>query len=241
MTSNLFDLTGRVALVTGASAGLGRRFARVLHDAGAHLVITGRRSDRLVELADELGATWCAADLATDAGRVEVLNAVTGGPGRLDILVNNAGICDSGPLAEQSLEQIRQVIEVDLIAVIDLCRLSAPLLCRSEHASIINVASIYGVIASRAPMAGYNASKGGVVSFTRHLAAQWGPHGVRVNALAPGFFPTELTGDLFDPGLVATITDRTGPSWPASRGWRRSTGHCSTSPPRPPAIRPGSP
>jgi len=150
-----------------------------------------------------------AADLATDEGRVAVLESVSSLHGRLDILVNNAGICDGGPLEDQSLEQLRDVIEIDLVAVIDMCRLAAPMLFRSEHASVINVASIFGLVGSRGAMAAYNASKGGVVNFTRHLAAQWGPRAVRVNALAPGYFPTELTGGLADGGLVATITERT--------------------------------
>lgn len=107
------------------------------------------------------------------------------------------------------MEQLRDVIEIDLVAVIDMCRLAAPLLFRSEYASVINVASIFGLVGSRGSMAAYNSSKGGVLNFTRHLAAQWRPRAVRVNALAPGYFPTELTGGLSDAGLLATITERT--------------------------------
>ena len=205
----MFDLSGRVALVTGASSGLGERFARVLHAAGATVLVTGRRADRLRELGGELGADWIAADLATDTGRVGVVNRVAEQHTTLDILVNNAGTCDGGPLEEQTIDDIRSAVELDLIAVIDMCRLTAPLLFASEHASVINVSSIFGLIASRSAMAGYNASKGGVTNFTRHLAAQWGQRGVRVNALAPGFFPTDLTGGLTDDGLVNTIRDRT--------------------------------
>ena len=206
---SMFDLSDRVALVTGASTGLGERFARVLHAAGATVVITARRADRLRELGSELGADWIEADLATDTGRVSVVNRVAEQHATLDILVNNAGACDGGPLEEQSIDDIRSVVELDLIAVIDMCRLAAPLLFASEHSSVINVSSIFGLIASRSAMAGYNASKGGVTNFTRHLAAQWGGRGVRVNALAPGYFPTELTGGLTDEGLVHTIGDRT--------------------------------
>jgi len=136
----------------------------VLCTAGADVVVTGRRRDSLDALGEQIGASIVAADLATAAGRV---------------------------------------------AVIDMCRLAAPMLFRSEHASVINVASIFGPVGSLGAMAAYSASKGGVVNFTRHLAAQWGPRAVRVNALARGYFPTELTGGLVDPGLVATITERT--------------------------------
>jgi NAD(P)-dependent dehydrogenase (short-subunit alcohol dehydrogenase family) len=100
------------------------------------------------------------------------------------------------------------VIQTDLVAVLDLCRLMAPLLFLSDGATVINITSIYGLVASRGPMAAYNASKGGLVNLTRHLAAQWGPRGVRVNALAPGYFPTELTGGLTDPSFVESIKSR---------------------------------
>jgi NAD(P)-dependent dehydrogenase (short-subunit alcohol dehydrogenase family) len=206
---SLFDLGGRIALVTGSSGGLGERFARVLNAAGATVVITARRADRLRDVGCELGVDWIEADLATDTGRVSLVNRVAQRHAALDILVNNAGACDGGPLEEQNIDDIRSAVEIDLIAVIDMCRLAAPLLFASEHASVINVSSIFGLIGSRSAMAGYNASKGGVTNFTRHLAAQWGQRGVRVNALAPGYFPTELTGGLTDERLVTKIRDRT--------------------------------
>jgi NAD(P)-dependent dehydrogenase (short-subunit alcohol dehydrogenase family) len=101
------------------------------------------------------------------------------------------------------------VVDVNLISVLDLCRLTAPLLFAANSASVVNVASVYGLIASRGPMAAYNATKGALVSLTRHLAAQWGDRGVRVNALAPGYFPTELTGFLSDPDFQRTICEHT--------------------------------
>lgn len=203
-------LDGRVAIVTGASTGLGARFARVLHSAGASVVATARRGDLLERLATECGEglETVAGDI-TDAGhRLRVVERAEA-LGRLDLLVNNAGICDDGPIEEQSLDDLMRVIDVNLIAVMDLCRLAARLLLASPAASVINVASIYGVVASLGPMAAYNASKGAVISLTRQLAAQWGQRGVRVNALAPGYFPTELTGFLSDPGFEASIRERT--------------------------------
>ena len=203
-------LDGRIALVTGASAGLGARFARVLHQAGAHVVATARRADLLDELAHECGERIevMPGDI-TDAAHRLALAGRLESHGRLDVLVNNAGICDDGPIEQQSLDDLRQVIEVNLISVLDLCRLTAPLLHAAPAASVLNVASVYGLVASRGPMAAYNATKGALVNLTRQLAAQWGGRGVRVNALAPGYFPTELTGHLADPGFAQSIREHT--------------------------------
>ena len=203
-------LDDRVALVTGASAGLGARFARVLHAAGAHVIVTARRADPLNELADEYQVRMetLAGDI-TDPRHRQALAELVRPHGRLDVLVNNAGICDDGPLEQQSLDDLRRVIEVNLISVLDLCRLTADLLRAAPAASVINVSSMYGIVASRGPMAAYNATKGALINLTRHLAAVWGQDGVRVNALAPGYFPTELTGFLTDAAFVQSIHDRT--------------------------------
>jgi len=198
-------LDERVALVTGASAGLGARFARVLHQAGAHVLVTARRVGLLDQLARECGERIevMPGDI-TYASHRQALAGRLAAHGRLDVLVNN-----DGPLEQQSLDELRQVIEVNLISVLDLCRVTAPLLLAAPAASVINVASMYGIVASRGPMAAYNATKGALVSLTRQLAAQWGPHGVRVNALAPGYFPTELTGYLADANFARSIREHT--------------------------------
>ena len=203
-------LDDQIALVTGASAGLGARFASVLHQAGAHVLATARRADLLDELAREHGERIevMPGDI-TDAAHRQALATRLAAHGRLDVLVNNAGICDDGPIEQQSLEDLRRVIEVNLISVLDVCRLTAPLLRVSPAASVINVASMYGIVASRGPMAAYNATKGALVNLTRQLAAQWGERGVRVNALAPGYFPTELTGHLADAGFARSISEHT--------------------------------
>ena len=203
-------LDGRVALVTGASAGLGARFARVLHAAGAHVIGAARRADRLEELGQHCGngMQTIAGDIADPRHRLAVVDLVRR-HGRLDVLVNNAGICDDGPLDQQALDDLRRVVEINLISVMDLCRLAAGLLRAAPAASVINVASMYGMVASRSPMAAYNATKAALINLTRHLAALWGQDGVRVNALAPGYFPTELTGFLADPAFAHSICDRT--------------------------------
>jgi hypothetical protein len=204
-------LDRRVALVTGASSGLGARFATVLHAAGAAVVLTARRGDRLRQLAADLGsrAVFVPGDLRDPAVRAAAVDLAASRFGRLDILVNNAGVCDTGPLHERPLADVTDVIDLNLVAALDLCRLSAPLLFAQPRSTVINVASIYGLVGSREPIAAYNASKGALVNLTRHLAAQWGPHGVRVNALAPGFFPTDMTGHLTDPDQRTRIEQRT--------------------------------
>jgi len=207
---DLWRLDGRIALVTGASAGLGARFARVLHQAGADVLATARRADLLDELARQCGERIevMPGDI-TDSAHRQALARRLAAHGRLDVLVNNAGICDDGPIEQQSLEDLRRVIEVNLVSVLDICRLTAPLLSAAPAASVINVASMYGIVASRGPMAAYNATKGALVNLTRQLAAQWGERGVRVNALAPGYFPTELTGHLADTGFARSIAEQT--------------------------------
>lgn len=129
--------------------------------------------------------------------------------GRLDILVNNAGICDDGPIEDQSLEDLTSVVQTNLVAVLDLCRLMAPALFAAQRPVVINISSIFGLVGSPGPMAAYNATKGAVTNLTRHLAAQWRRRGVRVDALAPGFFPSEMTDGLLDPIMIEGIEMKT--------------------------------
>ncbi len=202
-------LDGRVALVTGASTGLGARFASVLRTAGADVIVTARRSAQLESLAAVIGATPLAGDITSADHRRQLASLIGERFGRLDILVNNAGTSDNGPLETQTLAELTEVVDVNLVAVLDLCRVLAPLLFASGHGSVINVSSIYGIVGSSGPMIGYNATKGALINASRHLAAQWGRRGVRVNALAPGYFPTSMTGELQDPELRSSIEHRT--------------------------------
>lgn len=194
--SELFSLHDRVALVTGASAGLGDRFARVLHAAGATVVVSARRVERLERLADELGDRVVVApcDVSSPADRDELIDTALEELGTIDVLVNNAGIGAPQKAEDEPLEEWEEVVEVNLSAVFHLCQLAGRTMLEAGSGSIVNIASILGLVAS-APIAqaSYCASKGGVVALTRELGCQWARRGVRVNAIAPGWFPSEMT------------------------------------------------
>lgn len=196
-----FRLDGKVAILTGASAGLGARFARVLDAAGAHVVLAARRAERLEALADELDhGTPIACDVALEADRDRLVQAALDAHGRLDVLVNNAGITKIGPAFEETDAEFADIVAVDLVAPFALARRAAEVMVRQPAGGVIvNVASVLGMVGvGQIPQAGYAAAKGGLINLTRELAAQWGRQGVRVNALAPGWFRSEMTDDMFD-------------------------------------------
>ncbi|MGW2326830.1 SDR family NAD(P)-dependent oxidoreductase [Streptomyces sp. NPDC001700] len=210
--AQLFSLQGRTALVTGASAGLGARFATVLAQAGATVFAAARRLDRLKELADsDARIRPVVCDVAREADRARLVETARDATGHVDILVNNAASSGETRAADESPDAFADVLGVNLTAPFHLARLvaEAPAEESGPPRSIINVSSILGLVTA-APLGGasYSASKAGLIGLTRELAGQWGPGGTRVNALAPGWFRTEMTADLFGDERSARWVER---------------------------------
>ncbi len=196
--AELFDLTGRTAVVTGASSGLGARFAAVLAAAGATVWTAARREERLRELAaDQPLFRPVAADVSTDEGRRALVETVRAGSGTIDLLVNNAGVDSGAKPADETSERFAEVLGTNLVGPFHLTRMAAEA-TGTDGLAVVNVSSILGLV-SAAPMGGasYAASKAGLLGLTRELAGHWGRRGVRVNALAPGWFRTEMNDELF--------------------------------------------
>jgi NAD(P)-dependent dehydrogenase (short-subunit alcohol dehydrogenase family) len=193
-------LDGQVAIVTGASSGLGVEFARTLADNGATVIAAARRADRLDVLAEDSDriVPW-RCDITSSSQCASLVDSTLERFGQIDILVNNAGGSNIMPAEQETPEMFRSIMEVNLVAPFTLAHLVAPSMLKRSSGCIVNVASIVGMVGlGRMPQSSYAASKGGLVNLTRELAAQWARKGIRVNALAPGFFPTELTSGLFD-------------------------------------------
>jgi NAD(P)-dependent dehydrogenase (short-subunit alcohol dehydrogenase family) len=194
------ELRGRVVIVTGASSGLGEQMARAVAGAGAVVVLAARRADRLARLREELaGADALACDVTDASDRERLVEFVLQRHGRLDGLVNNAGAGATAPALRTSTEAFAQVLDLNLTAPFALSCLSAAAMRTNGGGSIVNVASVMGLRSiGEIPDAAYVASKAGMIGLTRELASQWGRYGIRVNALAPGFFASEMTADLGD-------------------------------------------
>ena len=196
MSSERFSLAGRVALVTGASQGLGAHMAEVLALAGAHVVLCARNAEKLAARAEALRskgaeATPVPLDICDDAAVVETVARLGGELGHLDVLVNNAGILDRALIAESEIEPFRQVIETNVTAAYLMARECAKWMVPAGWGRIVNIGSILSITA-RASMVSYTASKHAIVGLTRTLAAEFGSAGVHANAILPGYFRTEI-------------------------------------------------
>src|SRR6202163_3681219 len=196
----LFDLTGRVAIITGGSIGLGRQMAEGLAEMGANLVLCARKKERCEQAAAELqnlgGKTLAlGCDVKNPAEVLAVVNAAMSQFGRIDILINNAGTSWGAPVEEMRLEHWNKVIETNLTGTFLFCQAVGKTMIAQRRGKIINIASVAGLAGSppQFQAIGYHASKGGIIILTKDLACKWGMHNIQVNAIAPGWFPTNMS------------------------------------------------
>jgi NAD(P)-dependent dehydrogenase (short-subunit alcohol dehydrogenase family) len=199
-----FEIKGSSAIVTGASSGLGTTFAEALAESGVNLVLSARRMERLEMLSGELAGRYGvkAVPFRCDVTEEEDVKAMVKKAveenGSLEIIVNNAGTSAIAPSTDLPLDEWRKVIDVNLTGVFMCARTAAREMMKKRYGKVINIASIYGAVGDIFTASPYYASKGGVVNLTRALAVEWAPHGINVNAIAPGFFPSEMTEAIFE-------------------------------------------
>ncbi|MDH3302812.1 MAG: glucose 1-dehydrogenase [Acidimicrobiia bacterium] len=219
--TNPFDLTGRVALITGSSRGIGLALAGALGEAGAHVVLNARSADALDVAADRLRGEGLTVDVraadVTDADAVEgMIDSIEADVGPIEILVNNAGMQDRTPVLDFPVDRFRTLLELNLVAPFVVAQAAARRMVGRGRGKIINIGSVQSEL-GRPTIVPYTASKGGLNLLTRGLCADLGPHGIQVNTLAPGYFATELTEELVDDDeFSAWVASRT----PAGR-WGR--------------------
>jgi len=201
----LFDLSGKTALVTGGSRGLGLQIAEALGEAGARILLTSRKAGDLEESAahlkaKDIEAIWLAADLSQPSEIVRVTQDAIARLGQVDILVNNAGATWGAPAEDHPLEAWDKVMNLNVRSIFLMSQaIGKHSMIPRKSGRIINVASIAGLAGSQdLSTVAYQTSKAAVINFTRSLAGEWGKFGINVNALAPGFFPSRMTKGLLD-------------------------------------------
>jgi gluconate 5-dehydrogenase len=210
----LFDLTGRVAIVTGGYTGIGRQIAEGLAEAGANVVICARNLDGCIKASEEIGKQMGVETLAlkcdvTSLNDVEKMVKDTIDKfGKIDILVNNAGIAMGGLPEDTKLEDWENVLRINLTGTFLCSREVGKVMIKAKRGKIINLASVMGFQSTEVVSApAYVATKGAVIAFTRDLAVRWIRHNINVNAIAPGWFPTHMTDPVLNPGKMGKADD----------------------------------
>jgi gluconate 5-dehydrogenase len=211
-----FDIKGQTAIITGVSSGLGVTFAETLAEHGVNLVIVARRYEKLVNVAKGLSNKYgievfpVRTDVSQEEQVIDMVKTATNKFGSVEILVNNAGIASLSASVDMSLEEWKKVIDVNLTGVFLCARTTAREMIKRKYGKIVNIASIYGAVGDIYNAASYYASKGAVINLTRALAIEWAPFKINVNAIAPGFFPSEMTSGIFqDEKALKYILSRT--------------------------------
>lgn len=203
MNQDRFSLAGRIALVTGATGDFGAHFVRVLVSAGAAVACAGRRKEKLDELVGSIragGGKACAIpmDVLDAASVAKAFDAVEAALGTVDVLVNNAGLSEAAPFPEMTSEQWRRVLDTNLDGPWQVSReMCRRLIAKGKPGRIVNIASITGVLA-KGMFANYGTSKAALIHLTKQMAMDLLPHRIQVNALAPGYFPTDMTNWFFE-------------------------------------------
>jgi len=214
---DLFSLKGRVAVVTGASSGLGVQMAKALAAQGADIVILARRKEKLEKVAEEIRQFGVRCrPIECDVTKIEMVRKAAELAekefGKVDILINNAGSGGIASAEETSDEMWSNTINVDLSGVFMVAREFGKIMIKNKYGRIINISSIYGMVGNMAhPSAAYHAAKGGVINLTRALAAEWAKYGITVNAICPGYFVTELTEDVLNTEYFTNYMKSTAP------------------------------
>jgi len=213
-----FNLTGQVAVVTGASTGLGLQMAKAFANQGANLVLLARRKALLEQNAEAISKEFgvevlpIACDITVTEQVISAVNIVMEHFGRVDILVNNAGTGAVAPAEEITDEQFKHELDIDLFGTFVCAREFGKLMIKAGYGRIINIASMYGLVGNMiVGSSPYHAAKGGVVNLTRALAAEWGKYGITVNSICPGYFYTDLTTATLDSDYFQAIAKRSIP------------------------------
>jgi gluconate 5-dehydrogenase len=224
-----YNLKGKSVIITGASAGLGVEFANAFAEAGANLVLAARREQLLKRVAVDISTRYGVkavpykADVSNEEDVMKLVGQTVEELGTLDVLVNNAGMYIVKPLTEQTLEDWHTVMDVNLTSAFLMSREAARIMIPKKSGSIINISSTFGLGATKFTEVSYYTSKGGMIAMTKALAVELGQYGIRVNAIAPGFFPTSMSKGAFEDDEIreTMIRPRTALPMFAENEWIR--------------------